>query len=57
MQTTTPSFEELIVTSEFVANPYPILRLMREEAPVYWSDAIGGWILTRYDDILTSFKM
>jgi len=56
MQTTTPSFEELIVTSEFVANPYPILRLMREEAPVYWSDAIGGWILTRYDDILTSFK-
>ncbi len=29
---------------------------MREEEPVYWSDSIGGWILTRYDDILVSFK-
>lgn len=29
---------------------------MRQREPVYWSDSIGGWILTRYDDIMISFK-
>jgi len=29
---------------------------MRQREPVYWSDSIGGWILTRYDDIMVSFK-
>jgi cytochrome P450 len=33
-----------------------VLRRLREEEPVYWSDGIGGWLLTRYDDILVSFK-
>ena len=37
-------------------NPYPLLRQLREEDPVHWSDSIGGWILTRYDDIVTTFK-
>jgi cytochrome P450 len=50
------NFEELLVRPEFVANPYPVLARLREEKPVYWSDAIGGWLLTRYDDILVSFR-
>ena len=50
------NFEELLVTPEFVANPYPLLARLRQEEPVYWSDGIGGWLLTRYDDILISFK-
>jgi len=29
---------------------------MREQEPIYWSDSIGGWILTRYDDIMATFK-
>jgi hypothetical protein len=45
-----------LVSAEFIANPYPVLRRMREEEPVYWSDSIGAWILTRYDDVLVSFK-
>jgi len=49
-------FEELLVSPEFVANPYPLLERLRQEEPVYWSDGIGGWLLTRYDDILVSFK-
>jgi cytochrome P450 len=51
-----PKFDELLVSREFIRNPYPVLRQMREEAPVYWSESIGGWILTRYDDIIASFK-
>jgi cytochrome P450 len=50
------NFEELLVSPEFVANPYPLLARLREKEPVYWSDGIGGWLLTRYDDILISFK-
>jgi cytochrome P450 len=50
------SFDEILVSPDFIKNPYAVLRQMREECPVYWSEAIGGWILTRYDDIITSFK-
>ena len=56
MNPTTAHFDELIVTPEFVADPYPMMRRLREEDPVYWSDAIGGWILTAYADILVAFK-
>ena len=52
----TPNFEAQLVALEFLLDPYPLLHEMRSEAPVYWSDAIGGWLLTRYNDILVSFK-
>jgi hypothetical protein len=56
MNTSAADFDEHLVTPEFMANPYPLLHRLREEDPVHWSDTIGGWILTRYDDILVSFK-
>jgi hypothetical protein len=56
MKTSTTNFDELIVTPKFMADPYPLLHRLRNEAPVYWSEAIGGWILTSYNDILASFK-
>jgi cytochrome P450 len=56
MPTMNAEFEELLVSPEFVANPYPVLDRLRAEEPVYWSDGIGGWLLTRYDDILVSFR-
>ena len=48
--------DDLLVSKEFMEDPYPILRRLREEDPVHWSDSIGGWILTRYDDMVTTFK-
>jgi pimeloyl-[acyl-carrier protein] synthase len=48
--------ERQLVSKEFVADPYATLRRMREEMPVYWSDSVGGWLLTRYDDVMTTFK-
>ena len=44
-----------LVTPEFLADPYPVLAQLREEDPVHWSDAIGGWVLTRYEDVVQSF--
>jgi cytochrome P450 len=56
MNTATTDFDKLIITPEFIADPYAIMHRMREEDPVYWSDAIGGWVMTGYDDICVSFK-
>ncbi len=50
------ALDELLISTDFLVDPYPILRRLREEDPVHWSDSIGGWILTRYDDIMTTFK-
>jgi cytochrome P450 len=52
----TSEIETQLVSPEFISDPYPLLRRLREEEPIYWSDAIGGWIMTRYDDIVVSFK-
>lgn len=34
-----------------IANPFPAFAALRESAPVYWSELLGGWVLTRYDDV------
>ena len=50
------NWESALVSPEFLQDPYPLLQQMREQEPIYWSDSIGGWILTRYDDIMATFK-
>ncbi len=44
-------FDHLLAAESFNQNPYPVYHQMREHAPVYWSDAWGCWMLTRYEDI------
>ena len=56
MQSPTSVMDEILVSKDFLADPYPVLRQLREENPVYWSDSIGGWIVTRYDDMVTTFR-
>ena len=36
---------------EFLADPFPLYRRLREEDPVHWSPRLKAWILTRYDDV------
>src|SRR6185295_16604678 len=36
---------------EFLADPYPIYRHLRERDPVHWSPRLKAWVLTRYDDV------
>lgn len=45
-----------LVSEDFISDPYATLDRLRETDPVYWSESIGGWVLTRYDDILVTFK-
>ena len=41
-------------TVEFQADPFPILRRLREEDPIHCSPL--GWVLTRYDDVVASLR-
>ncbi len=34
-----------------IANPYPVYRRLRSEAPVYYANAWNGWVVTRYEDV------
>ena len=38
--------------SDLRADPYPYYRWLRERDPVHRSYPAGGWVLSRYDDIL-----
>jgi cytochrome P450 len=40
----------------FFKNPYEIYRLMREEAPVYYSAEYDFYALTRHEDVAAGFK-
>ena len=36
---------------EVIADPFPVFQELREQAPLYRSSVLGGWVLTRYDDV------
>lgn len=41
---------------EFLQNPYPSFKRMREEEPVFWSPKNKYWIVSRFDDIFGILK-
>lgn len=38
------------------ADPYPNYRRVRETTPVYWSELLHSWVLTRYADVKTALN-
>lgn len=36
---------------EFLADPFPLYRQLRDEDPAHWSPRLKAWVLTRYDDV------
>jgi len=45
-----------LVDSGFAIDPYPTYELLRSEAPVYWSDALRAWVVSRYADVVEVLK-
>ena len=41
-----------LLDPEVLANPYPLFRRLRTEAPVHWDAFLHTWIVTRYVDVL-----
>src|SRR3990172_1240523 len=44
------------LSQEFLADPYPHYKALRESDPVHFDDARGSWILTRYRDVAATFR-
>jgi cytochrome P450 len=42
-----------LLDPEVLANPYPLYRRLREEAPVHWDPYLHTWVVTRYQDVIT----
>lgn len=42
--------------SQMLSNPYPVYAQLREEFPVRWHVGLNGWIVTRYQDVLSSLR-
>lgn len=46
-----PAVKYDILSPAFFADPYPTLRRMREQDPVFWHPLLRSWVLTRYSDV------
>jgi len=41
------SFED----GSYFSNPFPLFAVLRETEPVFFSQTLGGWVVTRYQDV------
>lgn len=52
-----PAIDPAIFRSaEYAADPYPTLKLLRDHYPVYHNPVSGQWMITRYDDVVRTFR-
>lgn len=57
MAAAAPTIADLDFGSEaFLRDPWTPLRVLQDQAPVFWSDAQRAWIVTRHEDVLTTFR-
>ncbi len=42
---------DALADGSYFSNPYPLFARLREEFPVFKSDSLGGWVVTRYADV------
>lgn len=42
---------ESLSNKSYFSNPYPLFDSLRTQSPVFYSNWIGGWVLTRYEDV------
>src|SRR5688572_27067268 len=41
-----------LLDPEVLADPYPLYRRLRDEAPVHWDPFLHAWVVTRYNDVV-----
>lgn len=46
-----PAFDRVLLTPEYLADPYSSYRELRETAPLFFSQRLNGWVATRYCDV------
>jgi cytochrome P450 len=45
------AFDHAVLTPEYLADPYPFYSELRNSAPLYFSQRLNGWVVTRYNDV------
>jgi cytochrome P450 len=45
----TPDFD--LLQPEILRDPYPLYRQLQEEQPVFWSNQMDAWVLTKHADV------
>lgn len=45
-----------LLAPEVVQDPYAYFARLREVDPVHWNERWGGWLVTRYDDVVRAFR-
>lgn len=48
--------QEDLLAPEVVRDPYTYFARLREHDPVHWNDRWGGWLVTRYEDVVRAFR-
>jgi cytochrome P450 len=51
-----PSLEFDPLAPAQLADPYPVYARARDEQPVLWSEPLGVWVVTRYDDVVAVLR-
>lgn len=54
--TVTPVTSADLRTPAYAANPLPVWRRLREDAPLFYDDIAQRWMLTRYDDVVAVLR-
>jgi cytochrome P450 len=45
------AFDSALLTHHYLTDPYSFYSELRSKAPVYFSERLNGWIVTRYADV------
>lgn len=48
--------DRLLGSADMLVDPYPVYARLREEAPVGWSESLGGWVVSRYSEVNASLR-
>ena len=49
-------FDAGLLSAAYLSNPYPYYQALRDKQPVYFSDRLNAWVLTRYQDVHRALK-
>src|SRR5690349_4192684 len=52
--TISPALDDLLTAPAFYQDPYPAYAELRAQVRVAWSEALGGWLIPRYEDVVAT---
>lgn len=45
-----------VADPDFIADPYPVFRGLREATPIFWNERTNQWVLTRFAEISETLR-